>query len=74
MVSTRLNSVLDVAFDASRTFVHHTLDELRKARARRKLFRQTYSELAGLSDRDLRDLGLHRASLKRIAMEAANDC
>ena len=39
--------------------------------ARRRLYRRTVSELAALSDRDLADLGLHRASIEEVAYEAA---
>lgn len=40
-------------------------------RARRALFRQTYDELAALSDRELADIGLHRTEIGRVAREAA---
>lgn len=74
MTIARTNNMLDVALDTSRTFLHHKLNEFKKRRARRKLYRDTFSELASLSDRALKDLGLPRSSLKRIAMEAAYDC
>ena len=38
---------------------------------RRKVYRTTFSELSRLTDRDLRDLGLIRADIRRVAMEAA---
>ena len=38
--------------------------------ARWKLYRQTLSEMAGLSNRELADLGLHRSELKRVAYMA----
>ncbi|MBV1927177.1 MAG: DUF1127 domain-containing protein [Rhodobacteraceae bacterium] len=44
---------------------------MRKAQAKRKVFRATYHELSALSDRDLRDLGIPRSTIKRLAMEAA---
>lgn len=41
--------------------------------ARYRMYRQTVNELAGLSDRELADLGLHRSMIRRVAMQAAND-
>jgi uncharacterized protein YjiS (DUF1127 family) len=40
--------------------------------ARRRVYRQTVAELSALSDRDLADLGLHRALIRRVALDAAN--
>lgn len=39
--------------------------------ARRRLFNKTLFELSSLSDRDLSDLGLSRASISDVAREAA---
>ena len=39
--------------------------------AQYRLYRATLSELASLSDRDLADLGLHRAMIDDVAREAA---
>ena len=39
--------------------------------ARHRLYRTTRDELAALSDRDLADLGLHRAMIDDVAREAA---
>ena len=39
--------------------------------ARYRTYRQTLSELASLSDRDLADLGLHRADIRGVARDAA---
>ena len=47
--------------------------QLDAALARRRLYRTTLNELRALSDRDLADLGLHRASLRQIALQAANN-
>ncbi len=41
--------------------------------ARRRVYRRTLAELTALSDRDLADLGLFRADLRRVALEAANN-
>ena len=37
----------------------------------RGVFKQTLSELRQLSNRDLADLGIHRAMITRVAHEAA---
>lgn len=47
------------------------LADLKKSRARRRLYRQTYAELAGLSDRDLADIGIPRAHIRAVAREHA---
>jgi uncharacterized protein YjiS (DUF1127 family) len=46
-------------------------DGIRAARRERAVYRQTYDELAQLSDRDLADLGLHRAQIATVARQAA---
>ncbi|MEL7098574.1 MAG: DUF1127 domain-containing protein [Pseudomonadota bacterium] len=46
-------------------------DAARARHARRRVYRATYAELAGLKNRDLADLGLTRAEIPRIAREAA---
>ncbi|MDX1781713.1 MAG: DUF1127 domain-containing protein [Thalassovita sp.] len=40
--------------------------------ARYKAYRVTLNELAALSDRDLRDLGMCRSQLRSVAWEHAN--
>jgi uncharacterized protein YjiS (DUF1127 family) len=44
---------------------------VKDAMARRQLYNQTLHELSALSDRDLTDLGLSRASIADVAREAA---
>ncbi len=44
---------------------------LRRFRARRAAFNQTYNELAILSDRELNDLGIARSDIAAIARESA---
>lgn len=47
------------------------IQDLQDRRARRKLFRVTLSELQGLGNRELRDLGLSRSQLRSVAWEHA---
>ena len=44
---------------------------LQRRRKYREVYSNTLSELRALDDRDLKDLGMHRANLPAIAMEAA---
>ena len=74
MAITRSNSALDVVFEAGRTFFHQKLDTMRKAQAKRRVYRATCYELSMLSDRDLIDLGIPRSRIKRLAKEAAYGC
>jgi uncharacterized protein YjiS (DUF1127 family) len=41
------------------------------ALARRRVYKQTYSELSALSTRELTDLGISRSMISRLAYEAA---
>lgn len=45
--------------------------ELRARRAQRAEYRRVYDELNRLDDRDLRDIGLHRSDVERIARDSA---
>jgi uncharacterized protein YjiS (DUF1127 family) len=47
------------------------VDRIREARKAREVYLQTYQELSALTDRDLADLGISRASIASIAREAA---
>ncbi len=58
-------SVADHANDAIANFKAYL--------ARRRVERQTYRELAALSDRELSDLGMNRTMIASIAREAAKD-
>lgn len=62
------NSTLTERFFAG---VASLADAARVHAARRRVYRMTYDELAGLSNRDLSDLGLARTEISRIAREAA---
>jgi len=72
MAITRANSGLDVVLDAGRTYFEQKRAQMALARTRRKLYRATCHELSALTDRDLKDLGISRSSIKAIALEAAN--
>ncbi|MGH1578267.1 DUF1127 domain-containing protein [Planktotalea sp.] len=47
--------------------------QVSEARAKRAVFRQTFSELSSLSSRELADLGIARSMIRRIAYQAAYD-
>ncbi|AEI95896.1 DUF1127 domain-containing protein [Roseobacter litoralis] len=74
MAITRSNSGLDAVFDAGRTFFNQKMDHMRRAQAKRRVYRATYHEFSVLTDRDLKDLGIPRSNIKRLAMEAAYGC
>ncbi len=74
MAVTRSNSGLDVVLDAGRTIFHQKRDQMRQSLARRKVYRATLLELSALTDRYLKDLGIPRSNIKKLAMEAAYDC
>lgn len=40
---------------------------------RRRMYRETFSGLSALSDRDLSDLGLHRGELRAVARKASTN-
>jgi uncharacterized protein YjiS (DUF1127 family) len=46
-------------------------NSIQGALARRRMFNQTACELNALTDRELADLGIHRADIRQIAMQAA---
>lgn len=50
---------------------HAKRAELRARRAQRAEYRRVYDELNRLDDRDLRDIGLHRSDVERIARDSA---
>ena len=53
------------------TWIGNARRELNEELERRRLYRKTYSELDGLSDRDLRDIGISRLQIDDIARDAA---
>jgi len=44
---------------------------IRDAMVRRRMYNQTARELNALTDRELADLGIHRADIPQIALQAA---
>ncbi|PIE07934.1 MAG: hypothetical protein CSA74_04515 [Rhodobacterales bacterium] len=50
---------------------HNIAENFRKARAQRRVYRQTVNELSVLSDRELNDLGISACQIRSIAREAA---
>ncbi|MCZ4352209.1 DUF1127 domain-containing protein [Roseovarius aestuarii] len=73
MDTTRSIGSFDNILDAARTFFQHKRTALRKAAAQRATFRKVYAELSSLTQKDLKDLGISRSSIKRIALETAYD-
>lgn len=47
------------------------ISSLKEIIARRRLFKRTQRELNALSNRELKDLGMHRSMVTRVAREAA---
>lgn len=78
MALTRLdsepNSGFGTTLDAIRSFFQRKQESFLDAWARRKVYGNTVSELASLSDRELSDLGIARCNIRRLALEAAYDC
>ena len=73
MATTQENWRTGALLDASRTIFHQKLAQFKAAQSRRRIYRATKSELASLTDRSLRDLGISRADINRLANEAAYD-
>jgi hypothetical protein len=68
MTSFNITLPASIPFMDRLSGVHATLSD---KMAKRKVFLTTLRELQSLSNRDLADLGLSRAALRGIAMEAA---
>jgi len=54
-----------------RDLISSPLQSLQLMAQRRRVYRQTVTELNALSDRDLSDLGLHRSMIAAVAKDAA---
>ncbi len=62
---------ITTSFDISHARSGHSLfSGVRKAFADYRLYRQTLNELDALSDRELRDLGLSRLSIRAVAHDS----
>ena len=53
------------------TALSNWLSDVAETLARRRMARTTYTELSSLGDRELRDLGMTRSDLRRVARDAA---
>lgn len=62
---------INSAATASSGFFGGLFKALGERVARYRVYRETMLELSSLSDRDLRDLGMSRASITAVAYEAA---
>ena len=58
------------SFDTTRRGDHGLLAGVRRAFTDYRLYRQTLAELETLSDRELRDLGLSRLSIRQVAYDS----
>ncbi|MCA8869842.1 MAG: DUF1127 domain-containing protein [Rhodobacteraceae bacterium] len=47
------------------------IDRIRKGYARRAIYNETMYQLSGLTDRDLADIGISRASIQQVARDEA---
>ncbi|MCK0104446.1 DUF1127 domain-containing protein [Pseudohalocynthiibacter sp. F2068] len=73
MAITGSTNWLDAVLEAGRTVFQQKCDQIRKTRARRTVYCDTYQEFSALTDGDLRDIGISRSNIKRLAREAAHD-
>ncbi len=54
------------------SFVQSLVAQFKESRARRAAYLHTYRELAGLTDRELADIGISRGEIVDIAKEHAD--
>ncbi|WP_226626105.1 DUF1127 domain-containing protein [Alloyangia pacifica] len=57
--------------DTSRGSFSRMIERFKLSRARRAEYHRVVSELETYSDRDLADIGIHRANIRDIAWQAA---
>jgi len=67
LIARRAAPILTVMHD----FILHEIHVLRTTAARSKVYRRTASELYGLSDRELADIGIPRCMIRQVAREEA---
>ena len=66
-----VNSTLRTDALSIRDLIAHPVAALQLMAQRRRVYTQTVTELSGLSDRELNDLGIARAMITEVANEAA---
>lgn len=71
MTVTQANQSLGAVFESGLLLIQQSMASAKNALSRRKAYRKTYAELSSLSDRDLRDLGIPRSDIGRLAREEA---
>ncbi|MGC3936522.1 DUF1127 domain-containing protein [Roseobacter sp. EG26] len=68
---TQTNTASASLFERALAFTASLLNAAAQRYATHRVYRQTYDELAGLSERELNDLGLSRSMIKGLAWETA---
>lgn len=63
--------LIEALFSDIRGRFARVLSAMKTARQRRAVYRQTVEELSGLSARELADIGIPRAHIRRVARESA---
>lgn len=69
MVNSQTQHWTKTAFGGLQTTVTNFIADAKLAKLRRAKFRETYSELAGLTDRDLLDIGIARSDIEWLATQ-----
>jgi len=69
--SQKLSGTTGTIFNRAAALVAREWQAMQTALVRRRVFYTTLNELAGLSDRDLSDIGLSRADIRGIAYQEA---
>jgi uncharacterized protein YjiS (DUF1127 family) len=67
--TTHINTRKGVGFGGVSAMIENLVERY----TRYRIYRQTFNELASLSNRELADLGLNRCELRRVALQAAYD-
>lgn len=71
LMLTRNSSRFSHLQDQVRQSIGKLVADLKTAKARRDIYRRSVSELSGLSDRELADIGMHRSQIRRVALETS---
>ena len=69
IVFTQRNARLQTVLNDLNARVGGIITAMQAAKARRAVYRRTFSELSRLSDRELSDLSIPRSHIRRIAVE-----